>query len=265
VGEYTSFGLSAYYRDISDQTHIYHQPFAVPKAYDFYSNGDFGTVKGIDFEFKMRENHNISAELKYTMMWAVGTGSYPGTGYVIAWQNPGGIPKMTAPLDYDQRHNLVAITHYTLGEGKGPRVGSGHPLQNLDAYLVLQVESGTPYTPINVDNEITLLSFAPIPRGSINSQNLPWQFTIDLALSRDFKMGSFSVSPYLLIYNILDRENIVGVYEGSGRADKTGWLETDQGSEHIAAYGDYRYRLAEANPTNYGNPRQIMAGLNVKF
>ena len=93
---------------MNDLAQIFHQSPAEPTAYDFFDNTDFGTIKGLDMAFKLRRTKSISVDLKYTLSWATGTGSYETSQYIIAWQNPTGTPRQTNPLDYDQRHSITA-------------------------------------------------------------------------------------------------------------------------------------------------------------
>ena len=72
------------------------------------------------------------------------------------------------------------------------------------------------------------------------------------------------------VKNLFDYENVASVYEGTGEADVTGYLESPEGqlrSEHPISGEQFeqRYRAAQANPKNYYNPRMIFAGLRVSF
>jgi hypothetical protein len=77
------------------------------------------------------------------------------------------------------------------------------------------------------------------------------------------------------VINLLDRKNVVDVYESSGLADRTSWLETPSGQEFIAnnseptdvsgLTGEQKYQIAQANPLNYDTPRQIRLGVRYLF
>ncbi|NIT59648.1 MAG: TonB-dependent receptor, partial [Aliifodinibius sp.] len=51
----------------------------------FMQNTDFGTVKGLEFNFTLRRFHNFSAGVNYTLSYAVGTGSNSNTLRDITW------------------------------------------------------------------------------------------------------------------------------------------------------------------------------------
>lgn len=273
LGDNTAFSVTAYYKDVKDLTQIFHQA-ATPYSYDFYSNTDFGTVKGMDFNLTMRRTRNMSVELRYSLSYATGTGSYANSQYNIAWKNPQGAPKSTNPLDYDQRHSIIGIFDVRTGKGEGPVFGNFRPFENFGWNTVVQLASGVPYTPTQIYDGVTVnAAVQQIPTGGINSARLPWQFSVDMKLERRFRIGGNQLIPYLWIRNLLDRENVVSVYEGTGKPNTSGYLETEEGqlrSESTSAStpGDefrYRYEYGQNNPKNYANPRMILVGLRLSF
>ncbi len=265
LGENTALEVTAYYKDVEDLTQIYHQSPATPNTYDFFANSDYGTIKGLDIAVNMRRTHNLTLNLKYTLSYASGTGSYAQSRYIVAWQGPDNPPKMTAPLDYEQRHSVSGIIDLRAGEGEGPKLGNVRLLENTGLNILMTAASGTPYTPILVDNAITLAAFTPKPTGPINSANLPWTFRIDLKLERVVKVGKYSVTPYLWVKNLLNRDNVLAVYETTGTPDETGWLGTAEGRTFAEKNGDTRYKLKQDNPRNWDSPRQILFGLRASF
>ena len=271
LGDNTAFSIAAYYKDVQDLVQIFHINGAVPTAYDTYANTDYGTVKGVDVALNMRRTRHIALNLKYTLGYASGTGSYAGTNYNIAWKNSSGTPKQTAPLDYDQRHNISAIVDYRLGSGEGPKVGEVYPLENLGLNVLVTAASGTPYTPMRVYDGVSAnAAVQQQPTAGINSENLPWVFSIDLKLERRFTVGGYNITPYLWVKNLLDRDNVAYVYEGTGQPDASGYLESPEGQQRAnnPVNGDefaYRYSVAQRNPLNYGIPRMILLGLRMSF
>ncbi len=270
LGEYTAFDLTAYYKDVVDLIAIFHQTPAYPTAYDYYGNTDYGTIKGVDFSLNMRRNRNLAMQLKYSLSYANGTGSYANTQNNIAWKNPTGVPKSTSPLDYDQRHTLIGLFDLRTLKGEGPMIGNYHPLENFGLNTVISLNSGLPYTPMEPYDAITNKSVQQTPTGAINSANMPWSFVVDLKLERRFEVGNFKLLPYIWVKNLLDHENIVTVYEGTGEPNTTGYLESPEGVQRASDpdRGDefaYRYDLLQNNPKNYANPRMIFAGLRVSF
>jgi outer membrane receptor protein involved in Fe transport len=270
LGEYTAVDLTAYYKDVQDLTQAVHISPAFPQVYDNFGNQDYGTIKGVDLGVVMRRNHNISMNLKYSLSYATGTGSYARSVRNILWKNSEGIPKSTNPLDYDQRHTLIGMFDIRTGKGEGPDFDGFRPLENFGFNAIFQLGSGTPYTPTRVYDAITSASVDQNPTGGVNSANLPWSFQIDVKLERTFYISNFKFVPYVVVKNLLDTENIGSVYEGTGEPNRTGYLETDEGvlkSSHPTLGEEYnsRYHILEDNPKNYLNPRMIFAGMRISF
>jgi len=279
LGDYTAFDLTAYYKDVKDLTQIFHVTPAIPYVYDVYANVDYGTIKGVDLSLTMRRTHNISMGLKYSLSYATGTGSYAGSTYNIAWKEPLGIPKRTNPLDYDQRHSLIGLFDIRSGAGEGPKMGDVYVLENTGLNIIAQAGSGLPYTPMQPYDAVAVKSVQQTPTGPINSAHMPWTFSIDLKLERTFNIGSYQLVPYLWVKNLLDYENVLTVYEGTGSAYSTGYLETAEGIGRSTSTVEadlhtgelsgekflYRYDLLQNTPTNYMNPRMIIFGLRMSF
>ncbi|MBU0983973.1 MAG: TonB-dependent receptor, partial [candidate division Zixibacteria bacterium] len=278
LGDNVAFDITAYYKDVKDMTQIFHQA-AQPYSYDYYANIDYGTIKGVDFSLTMRRTRNLSMNLKYSLSYANGTGSYANSTTNIAWKNPEGAPKVTNPLDFDQRHSIIGIFDIRSRENEGPKIGNVHVLENMGLNVVTQIASGTPYTEAQVYDAVSPnASVSQVPLSSINNAHLPWQFVIDLKLERTLTYAGYKFVPYIWVRNLLDKDNVVGVYEGTGEANRSGYLESPEGQLKAAStatdqhtgvnYGDqfaYRYDLAQNNPKNYANPRMILVGMRVSF
>ncbi len=267
LGDNVAFDFSAYYKDVQDLTQVTHISNVDPKAYDIFSNVDYGTIKGVDIAFLMRRTRNIRLDFRYTLSYATGTGSYAQSNYIIAWQNPGGEPKTTSPLDFDQRHSINAVFDWRLEDAMGPKMGELFPLENTSLAVVFSAGSGTPYTPMAIYDAATEAAVTPQPLDKINTANKPWYMNIDAKLERRFNVGSFNITPYVWVKNLLDRENVIGVYEGTGQPDETGFLNTPVGQTNIANNEEYgqRYELKQFTPVNYSNPRMVFFGLRTSF
>ena len=213
-------------------------------------------------------------DFKYTLSFATGTGSYSNSQGNVAWVNANA-PRQTAPLSFDQTHKFIGNFDLRYSAQEGPRFGDIYPLENFGVNVLLITSSGLPYTPVQILNEATLGAFAPIALDTRNSETGPWTLSIDLKAEKSFNVGSFKLAPYLWIKNLLDRDNVVQVWEGSGRPNSTGWLETLEGQTFVSntsvvddatgLTGEEKYEIAQNHPLNYANPRQIYFGLRAAF
>ena len=273
LGDNTSFDVNIFYRDVSDLIQTVDQP-SQPNSFGTFRNQDYGTIKGLEFNLKMRRTRNMMVDLKYTLSYANGTGSFNSELRNVAWVK-GVPPKHTAPLEYDQRHKLIGTFDIRLGKGEGPRLGDTYILENFGLNILAQAGSGLPYTPSQIYNEPTTGSVSPIPNDVRNSKNRPWTMRVDLKMERAFNVGNYKIVPYLWVMNLLDRDNVLNVWEGTGKANSSGWLETGEGQVFVAANstpndnqiltGEEKYNIAQNPPGNYDIPRQILFGLRMSF
>jgi outer membrane receptor protein involved in Fe transport len=273
IGDNTSFDVNLFYRATRDLIQTVNVP-SQPSSFGSFRNQDYGTIKGIEFTWSMRRSHNVQFNIKYTLTYANGTGSFNTEQRNVAWVRAEP-PKASAPLDYDQRHKINAVFDVRLAKGQGPRLGNTYILENFGVNILASAGSGLPYTPASVYDEASRGSLSPTPKDTRNSRYMPWSMTIDLKAEKTLKIHQFEVTPYLWIKNLLDRDNVINVWEGTGKANTTGFLETETGRvlvEQLAEPTDNsglsyqeKYELAQQVPTNYAPPRQIMFGVRVAF
>lgn len=272
-GENTSFDVNLFYRATSGLIQTVDQP-STPNSFGTFRNQDYGTIKGMEFTWKMRRTQNIMFDIKYSLTYANGTGSFNTEGRNVAWIK-GEPPKQSAALDYDQRHKINAVVDLRYGPGQGPRMGNTYILENFGINVLVSAGSGLPYTPSTVYNEAGLTALAPSPIDTRNSHYRPWTMSLDFKAEKTFKYDRFSISPYLWVKNLLDRDNVTNVWEGTGKANTAGFLEDPGGQTLIRNLEDptdnsglsyeEKYNIVQQNPTYYGPPRQIMFGLRLSF
>jgi outer membrane receptor protein involved in Fe transport len=266
IGERMRIDATAYYKDVKDLVEIINIP-SRPNAFSSYRNRDFATIKGVDVGFSMRPVNNISASINYSLSYAQGTGSVSNSQRNVAWtaSQP---PKMTAPLDFDQRHKLSINADYRFGSGQGPKVGGSSWFENSGINVLVNIGSGTPYTPVEVYDEVTLAAVSTTPLGSLNSRYGPWTSTVDLKMNKGFGLGGVGFDAYVWVLNLFDTNNQFGVYESSGSAYTTNYLNTPAGKAFLADQGQVgaeTYELAQSNPDLFGNPRLVRFGLRANF
>lgn len=273
VGDHVRLDLTTYYKDVKDLVQVANIPAgagARTKNFASYRNRDFATIKGVDFGFTMRPVNHIAASMNYSLSFAQGTGSVSNTQGNIAWtaSQP---PKQTSPLDFDQRHKVSMNLDWRLGKGEGPLLGNFRPLENAGINVLFNVASGTPYTPTQVFNEVTLAAVSNLPSGPLNSRYGPWTMNFDLKASRGFQVGPFNLQAYAWVLNLFDNQNAIAVYSSSGSATTTNWLTTNEGQGYLdtaaarGVDGESLFNLAQNNPNLFSNPRLVRLGLRGSF
>lgn len=211
-----------------------------------------------------------------------GTGSSQASSFTATFRNPEGkTPKAIAPLEFDQRHTFNASIDIRAGKNEGPTLGGLHLFENAGANFLITYNSGRPYTPVAFWDVLTGNTLQGNLTQYVNSAYADGVFRIDLKVDKEFYLGNVTLTPYLWIQNLTDRDNFINVWRSTGEPDNTAYLESADGQrqvrqnrERLANDGDpttgaddweLDYRSVERDPTNYGIPRLVRLGLKVKF
>jgi len=255
---------AAYYKDVKDLVEITNIPSS-PNAFSSYQNRDFATIKGLDLAYTLRRVGHTSMTASYSLSWATGTGSVSQTQRNIAW-TADEVPKMASPLAFDQRHKFSWNLDYRFAKGEGPAWHGNRLLENAGINLLLNAGSGFPYTPTRIYNEVTLASVAAQPIGPLNSRYGPWTVQLDLKANKGFTLAGQNLDVYVWVLNVFNKDNVRTVYTGTGNANTTNFLNTDEGTNTYAtADAQSRYRLAELSPTLHDLGRLVRFGAKVSF
>ncbi len=284
----SKFGISAFYKELRDNIQIIALDYAYPIRYTTYGNIDFGTVKGLTFDYDLRRSSNVRMTISYTLQFADGTGSdNTSSNGVIAAQGQTNLREIK-PLDFDQRHTFVTSLDFHYGAGKdynGPVWWGKQIFSSAGANFVFRAGSGTPYTrQSNITptaDFTTTANSRKVIAGSINGSRYPWSFKIDAKFDKSFDLvkgtdengksrRAISANIYLQVLNLLNTQNINSVYAATGSANDDGYIDSPGAQASIAdkvspqSYIDM-YRVAVNNPGNYGQPRRIRLGVQVNF
>ncbi len=273
VGARSAFTVSGFYKSIDNLIQLESIAFGFPNGYSFFGNNDFGTVRGVQFEFDLRRTNNVSFNANYTLQFANGTGSDGITTTQIAWRGPAdgsGFPNFLSPLDFDRRHSINLNVDYRLGKGEGPTVGGASILENFGFNIVANLRSGKPYTPLQGPNPI-FNSFILAPKGSINGEYIDWSTLVNLRVDRKFDLGdNLSMTAFLWVQNLLNVDNTLNVFRATGLPGDDGWRQAADGRDYIRSreipeVASFLYGVRVNDPTNYGIPRLTRLGLRVNF
>ena len=290
----SSIKISAFYKELRNMVTVTQVTGAYPRSYKTYDNIDFGTVKGMTLTYDLRRTKNLWMKASYTLQFAEGTGSNAASQATLI---NAGLPNLRTvlPFDYDQRHNFQFTVDYRYGGGKdynGPRIGKTDLFAYTGINFISIFGSGTPYTAWDYPSPQALIggsSSSPV-FGNINGARIPGQFRMDLNIDKNITLklgrkkkaseGAEAVSDkeqklanlniYLWVTNILNRQNINGVYNGTGNPNDDGYLtdaryyDAVNGKNDVSSFQNY-YTWKVNNPYNYGLPRQIRLGVKFDF
>jgi len=234
---------------------------AYPINYAIFTNGDYGSVKGLSFAYNLRRIKRIQLTANYTLQYAGGTGSNSNRMFTIAWQS-GNYPTFVSPLDYDQRHTASFIIDY--------RTSAKDRIPLFGVNMVLEYGSGMRYTPSAIRSEVFNDSDPSIPTAAMHSGILPATIKANLQVDKSFLVGGVQLNAYLQVQNLFDFELVREVYAGTGEPGNDNWLTTAEGqSVWVDNYGETLgtalYDAMNSHPYRWGAPRQIRLGIRVNL
>lgn len=283
LSQSSAITISAFYRELRNLIQVIPVNYAYPVNYITYGNIDFGTVKGLSIAYDLRRTGNVRLTANYTLQFAEGTGSSSTAGLNLLNSGQPNL-RTTVPLNFDVRHQIQTTLDYRYGEGKfynGPRIKGKNIFENTGVNFVLLANSGTPYSRSSVFTQDGAFGVAnrPLLKGTLNGSRLPFQFRINMRADKDFDISSkkgeaatrpLSLNIYVFVQNLLNTQNIIGVYRATGNPDDDGFL-TAASSQTLIAGQVNPVSFAELyaskinNPANFSRPRILRIGAILNF
>ncbi len=232
--------VTAYYKDVTGLigTHYYF-PYVDGRyvGYTEYVNEDYANIKGFEINLDVRPDEYFSGGLTYTYSVAKGSASseteqYPGTAESTQLYY----------LNFDKTHVFNATGTFTIPKNDNSEDLGSKIFQNMDFSIIIRAASGYPYTPSGRD-----VGFV-----ERNSLRMPGTYSIDLMIGKEINItGLYNFRIFAEILNLTDHRNIRYVY-------------TDTGDPEFTFEGNHSIEYMR-DPSNYGPPRSIRLGAEVKF
>ena len=289
IGEFGSFDITGYYKDIQNQVVFNKITVANDSEFQDYNtleNGDFATTKGLEISFNMRRLERYQANGSVTLQDARGTGSFPNSNRGIVGAPLDGVtifaPQYISPLEYNNSFSGSINLDYRFGIDDGPSW-----LERFGVSALATFTSGHPYTTGigGADLEGDARDRQPVE--PLNSSTTPSTLQIDLRLDKTFDVADlFDINVYVHVINLFDALNIENVFLRTGSVDDDGYLsDPSTGGQLIETFGpeyealyralniDYYQQWQYATtgapftttPYFYGPPRQIRFGIRIEY
>ncbi len=240
----TMVDVTGYYKDITGLVDMQRNFFTAVDAYDLYINGDYGNVRGVEFNVMRRPSNFISFSGNYTYSIAKGKSSSATQNYTYTWAG-WVIPKRESFLNWDQRHTINANFDFRIPRNEGPAWGGRRYLQGLGLSLQWGYGSGLPY---DASGQATA-------DPEINGERVPFTMNTTAKLNKLFWMGDTSLNVYVWVLNVFNRTNINGILD-------TAWYDADQDGN---GKPDHDPRGGMGNPNAYDRRRQIRFGIDFEW
>jgi hypothetical protein len=292
VKEDRGLELAAFYTEVRNDFGLYQITQGYPVTYITYRNIDFSTISGFRAEYRMfgiGGKGNIPGPFNfnasYMMQFADGTGSNINSQATLIASNQPNLRNVIPLGELDIRHNIKLMVTLAWMGGRdpktkqnlyiGPKVGNKEIFKNTSFSVISNSYSGTPYTPTTRPVQIGAVDRAQI-KGVPFGARLPWNQQFDVQVRKQFRLNRESKDPlkmaaFLLVSNITNRMNVVGVFPYTGQPQDDGFLNSPQGQllakNQIDAqsYIDLYRVLLNSQTGNLGAPRTLRFGLQVFF
>jgi len=296
IGDFASFDITGYYKDIKDQVVFDQQKTGldgIPSPYPAYTtliNGDFATTKGVEVSFNMRRVERFLVNGSVSFQDARGTGSFPNSNAGIVGAPLDGVtifkPQYVSPLSYNNAISGYVNFDYRFGKDDG-----GPILQELGASVLLTFASGHPYTTGqgkgNNQGSLEGDSRFRSPVEPLNASTTPSTFQVDLQVDKTFSLfDKLRANIYVWVINLFDIRNVENVFLRTGSATDDGYiadfslggqLAEKNGPDYVALYNainiDYFQGYQNAGGQSqgvgssflWGPPLQIRFGVRLEY
>ena len=286
LGDFGSFDITGYYKDIKDQV-VYEQMDTQPTSpigsYYIFANGDFATTKGVEVTFAMRRQKRLQANASLSFQDARGTGSYPNSNRGIVGAPLDGStifkPQYVSLLEYNNAIRGTLNIDYRFDRDDG-----GPVLEQLGVSALMTFNSGHPYTRGTGAADLEGDARNRQPVEALNASTTPWVFQVDLRVDKTVRLlDALNLNIALYVINLFDARNIQNVFLRTGSTDDDGVLSNPAlGQPLLRTYGpryadvyrainiDYYERYQNAIGLNtvpyfYGPPRQVRLGVRLDY
>jgi hypothetical protein len=271
VGDIVNLGVTAFYKEATDLIGagriMATTDGKIPVGFVTYLNNDFAISRGLDFYLSMRRWNRMSVDLAYTLSYASGTGSDPFSKTSLANDASQSLPLYVYPLNYDQRHTGSVNLDYRFGGDEDvPKGFLGKIIRNTGLNLLFSFNSGRPYTARTVSTTTTGTAGAYL-LSSKNELTMDWNFQLDLRVDKTIPIWKTNWNFYVYVINLLNTEIINAIFEGTGKPDDNGYLNTPSGASNYATDPTFAKLWPERIKflSNWGAPRQVRFGVNISF
>ncbi|MBN1543706.1 TonB-dependent receptor, partial [candidate division KSB1 bacterium] len=252
----TMMSFTGFFKDIDNLMQIGKVEDVKGNVFRTYLNDTYGTVRGIELLLNQRAGNFLSGEASYT--YQVATTSHSNARDTYGLEDAfADLPGKEYPADWDQRHALTVNVDFHFGNNQGPRIGNIHVLENWNLNILHTQSSGLPYTPETATGTTVLTE--------VNSLRTPWVRTTDLRMRKFFGLYGTRLGLIFEVYNLFDRENVIGVDEGGiidAYRNRVGYSNATPASRQ-ANYGGFANSIP--SPFAWEIGRRLRLGFSLEF
>ncbi|MDA3814354.1 MAG: carboxypeptidase regulatory-like domain-containing protein [Candidatus Cloacimonetes bacterium] len=242
--------VTAYFKNIYNyvSTEEKEDPDDPTLKWNEYISEDYGSVRGIDLNISKFLSNFFSGSAAYSLTWANGNHSTTST------TNEESLREF--PLAWDTRHNINFNFTFKVGAGEEfyiPFTETVLPLQDFSVNFLYNLASGSPYTPIDSLDVVSL---------NTNSEIQPQTDSANLKFTKNFTFGkNMKIRFYANVLNLFNKDNYINVYAKTGNPYNSGSDIDFNDDGYIDPNTTSVYSSLDANPSNISSGRTFSFGL----
>jgi hypothetical protein len=177
---------------------------------------------------------------------------------------------MLVPLRYNQDHVANFNIDVRFTKDDSPTFFGMKPIADLGINAYYIMHSGSRYTKFEPGPMGLFAQVLPGHMESINASQMPWYHRLDVKIDKTIRLHQLSLKPYVWIYNLLNRKNVIDVYPQTGDPYDNGWFLTEDGKQWQEINGEKaiyyaRKYLSGSGARNIGTARILRFGLLMEF
>jgi len=261
ISDYVVIDVSGYYKDQYDMISTQDERWK-NLTLDRYANIDYGRMRGFEMSIEKRPANHYAFTFNYDYSYAFGKASSQQEAQTARLAN---VPYNydEHPLDWDETHKINLYMTILYARGEYPKVFGFYLPDDWQMTIQWEFGSGLPYTPSTYTTGIEDRNLI-LP----NSARRPWHETTTLKFEKYYTINAASLAKNqqgnqliigFTINNLFNKRNIYGVYGETGSPTKAVHPENP-------AYNPGSNRANyDANPRNFGSPRNILFRVGISF
>ncbi len=238
--DFSKITVALVYKEERDLIQLRQYVGAYPNTYTTLGNDDFSTTKIFKLEYETFRHKGLRIIANYALQFSEGTGSNPTSSSGVAAREL----KYVFALDFDQRHTFYTNLDYRFQAGDdyfGPTIGNFKVLENMGFSFSVNANSGRPYTRKQIAGGIGTSFQDRLTDGSVNGARMPWNVRLGIKVDRNFVLGkntgkALRLNVYLRISNLLNTQNVLGVYAATGSPTDDGFLSSGNSRRRLCFF-----------------------------
>ena len=259
--------FKAYYKDMFDyptsQKVIKFNPRLGEISYYMYINMDYARSRGIEVRFQQRYAKYLSGNLNFTYAISTGKSSTPNDNLLVEAGKLEEKPLSENYLRWDKPVRLFANIYFNVDKGQNLQLWKFRTPDRWGITTRIDWESGKRYTRKKIVGT-QVDEFGREYYTTVTEYDKPYEaisnawWTVDLKVHKLFSFRGVNCKLFCEVENLFDKKIPRLINPVTGQPYRPGDVLTESETS-------FRYAPRALDPSNYGWPRTVVAGMHITF